>query len=64
MTLAFPTLQVAATRSNNRDLAAGSDTLGATQLTVLEGEVQDATGALQTDFTGTVHLSLFDKERR
>ncbi len=64
MTLAFPALQVTATRSNNRDLAAGSDTLGATQLTVLEGEVQNNAGVLQSDFNGTVYLSMFDKERR
>ncbi len=64
MSLAFPTLQVVATRSNHRDLLAGTDTLGATQLAVLEGEVQDATGALQTGFNGTVYLSLYDKERR
>ena len=58
MTLGFPALQVKATRLNNRDLAAGTDTLGATSFAELEGEVQDRQGTLQTGFTGTVYLSL------
>lgn len=63
MTLAFPTLQVKATKVNGQDIITGSDTLGAASFASLEGEVQDNTGAILPDFNGTVYLTLFDKER-
>jgi hypothetical protein len=63
MTLAFPTLQVKATKVNNQDIATAADTLPATSFATLEGEVQDNNGAVQTAFNGTVYLTLFDKER-
>lgn len=63
MTLAFPTLNVQATTVNGKAIASQTDTLSATQFATLEGEVQDKSGALQTDFNGTVYLSLFDKPK-
>lgn len=63
MTLAFPFLRVNATKVNGRDITATADTLQATSFITLEGTVQDGNGALQTDFNGTVYLTLFDKER-
>ncbi|HEV7331839.1 MAG TPA: type IX secretion system sortase PorU [Flavisolibacter sp.] len=63
MRLAFPSLQVALTVVNGQPLASQPDTLGATEMVTLEGEVQDDGGTLQTAFNGTVHLTLYDKER-
>lgn len=62
MTLAFPTLQVKATKLNGTDISTGTDTLSATSLAVLEGEVQKDNALLQ-DFNGAVSVTLFDKER-
>lgn len=61
-TLAFPRLQVKATKLNGIDIGTGTDTLSATSLAVLEGEVQKDNGLL-SDFNGTVSFTLFDKER-
>ena len=63
LTLAFPALQVKATKVNNREINQQADTLGATAMVTIDGEVQDGSGALQTAFNGTVYLTLFDKER-
>lgn len=63
MRLAFPSLQVALTAVNGQPVSSRPDTLGATEMVTLEGQVQDGNGALQTAFTGTVHLTLFDKEK-
>lgn len=63
MTLAFPALQVKAMKLNNRDITTQPDTLRATALVTLEGEVQDRNNALQSAFNGTVYLTLYDKER-
>ncbi|HZH37617.1 MAG TPA: type IX secretion system sortase PorU, partial [Flavisolibacter sp.] len=63
MRLGFPTLQVKMIRINGRDMAAGTDTLSAGGFAVMEGEVQDRSGMLQSNFNGTVYLTLFDKER-
>lgn len=63
MTLAFPQLKVELTKVNGRDLATGADTLSATEMVTMEGEVRDVNGAVQTGFQGRVYLSLFDKVR-
>lgn len=62
MTLAFPTFQVKATKVNNRDIIAATDTLSATSFAVVEGEVQN-NNVLLSDFNGTVYFTLFDKEK-
>jgi hypothetical protein len=61
MTLGFPRLQVVLTAVNGLPLATAADTLSATELVVIEGEVRDRSGARLPDFNGTVYLSLFDK---
>lgn len=62
MTLAYPTLKLAATKLNGVDISASqSDTLSATEEVILEGEVRDIGGTLLSNFNGTAYLSLFDK---
>lgn len=61
LTLAFPKLQVRATSINGMDISKSLDTLSATEMVTLGGEVRDASGALLPAFNGTVYLSLFDK---
>jgi hypothetical protein len=63
MRLAFPAWQVVLTVVNGRPVSSRPDTLGATEMVNLEGEVQDGSGVRQTAFNGTVHLTLFDKEK-
>jgi hypothetical protein len=63
MRLAFPAWQVALTAVNGQPVSSQPDTLGATEMVTLEGEVQDDGGSLQSAFNGTVHLTLFDKEK-
>jgi hypothetical protein len=63
MMLAFPAMNVQATAVNGKNLATQTDTLSATQFVTIQGEVQDNSGAVQTDFNGTVYLSLFDKPK-
>jgi hypothetical protein len=60
MTLAFPTLQVVPTTINGMDISKSLDTLSATELVLVSGEVQEG-GTVLTGFNGTVYLSLFDK---
>ncbi len=60
-TLAYPTLKVVATRLNGVDITSQTDTLSATELVKLEGEVRDNAGNLLPNFTGTAYVSLFDK---
>lgn len=62
MTLAFPQLQAVATRINGKDVSQ-PDTLSATDFVTIEGEVRDQAGLLQSNFSGTAYLSLFDKPR-
>jgi hypothetical protein len=61
MTLAFPKFQVSPTAINGNDLNTLTDTLSATELVIINGEVRDSTGIKLDDFNGTVYLSLFDK---
>jgi hypothetical protein len=63
MTLAYPTLKVQPTVVNGINISAQTDTLSATEFVLLDGEVQDNSGAVQHAFNGTVYLSLFDKGR-
>jgi hypothetical protein len=62
LTLAFPKWNVRATRING--LPAGAvDTLRATEMAEIEGEVTDIQGNLLPDFNGTVYPSVYDKPR-
>jgi hypothetical protein len=63
MTLGFPALTVKATAINGKDMTTQTDTLSATEMVTIDGEVQDRNGVLQSGFNGTAYLSLFDKER-
>jgi len=62
MTLGYPVLKVVATKLNGVDISAAAvDTVSATELVELEGEVRNGSGALITNFNGTAYLTLFDK---
>jgi hypothetical protein len=61
MSLGFPTNKVKINKVNGKDLLAQPDTLRATEPVTLEGEVNDNSGNLLSNFHGTVYLSLFDK---
>lgn len=63
MTLGFPALQVVPTTVNGHDILIQPDTLSATERVQIEGEVRNNSGLLQTGFSGTVYLSLFDQPR-
>jgi len=63
MTLGFPKNAVRVHTVNGRAIASGADTLSATEMVVMEGEVTDLSGNLLTNFNGRVYLSLFDKQR-
>jgi hypothetical protein len=64
MTLAFPKFQVAPTAINGNNTNTIKDTLSATELVIINGEVRDTAGIKLDDFHGTVYLSLFDKPRQ
>ncbi|MBA2330599.1 MAG: type IX secretion system sortase PorU, partial [Flavisolibacter sp.] len=64
MTLAFPKFNVIPTNINGNDINQVTDTLSATELIFIEGEVKDVNGSKLNDFNGTVYLSLFDKPRQ
>jgi hypothetical protein len=61
MALGFPNHKAKITRVNGRDISSQTDTLHATESVVIEGEVNDNTGNLLSNFQGTAYLSLFDK---
>ncbi|MES2880520.1 MAG: type IX secretion system sortase PorU, partial [Bacteroidota bacterium] len=63
LTLGFPTFKVMATTVNGKNILAIADTLRATDEAIIEGEVQQNGGALLSNFSGTVFLSLYDKPR-
>jgi spore coat protein U-like protein len=63
MTLAFPVLKAQATSINGKSILTQTDTLSALEFATVEGEVRDNAGLLQSNFNGTVYLSLFDKIR-
>jgi hypothetical protein len=61
MRLAFPTYKVKIVKVNGKDISSQVDTLSATEPALMEGEVDDNSGALLAGFNGTAYLSLFDK---
>lgn len=61
MTLGFPQNTIQLTRVNGNDILQVADTLSATELAVIDGEVRDSNQQILGDFNGTVFLSLFDK---
>jgi hypothetical protein len=61
MTLAFPQNKVRITKVNGKDISASADTLSATEMVVMEGEIADHNGSLLSGFQGTAYVSLFDK---
>lgn len=61
LTLGFPSFKVNITAVNNRNIASHPDTLRATELVTVQGEVRDYADRFLPSFTGTVYLSLFDK---
>ena len=61
MRLAFPQLNVVATKINGQLVGTTSDTLRATEMVTIEGEVRSKTGALLDDFNGVVYFSLYEK---
>ena len=63
MTLAFPQHKIKITAINGKDPDVVTDTLGATEDVIIDGEVRNNSGSLLNDFTGTVYLSVFDKVR-
>jgi hypothetical protein len=64
LTLGFPQEKVRVTEINGRVLSAGADTLSAAEMVTLKGEVTDASGNIIPQFTGSVHLTVFDKEQQ
>jgi hypothetical protein len=62
LTLAYPQVQVALTRINQRDVGTPPpDTLKALNRVQLEGEVRDAAGNPLPNYTGTLVLTAYDK---
>lgn len=62
ITLAFPELNIRATRINNIP-ASQADTLKALDKVVIEGEVTDAAGTVLTGFNGDVYPFVYDKSQ-
>ncbi|HUR67033.1 MAG TPA: type IX secretion system sortase PorU, partial [Chitinophagaceae bacterium] len=60
LTLAFPALKVRATKVNGFPITQ-VDTLSATELTTIEGEITDWQGNLLNNFNGNVYSTVFDK---
>lgn len=61
MTLGFPRYKLRVTSINGKNISITTDTLSATDLVSIEGEVTDNSGNLLSTFQGTAYLSLFDK---
>ncbi|MCW3073221.1 MAG: hypothetical protein JWP69_290 [Flaviaesturariibacter sp.] len=61
MTLGYPTQKVVPLLVNGKPVATMADTLSATELVTITGEVTNVAGTRLSDFKGTVYLSLFDK---
>ncbi len=60
MRLAFPTLKMAVTKVNGNSLAI-TDTLSATEMVSIEGEVRDWQDQLLAGFNGNVYPTVYDK---
>lgn len=64
MPLAYPTLNAAVTKINGVPISTIDtipDTLGALSLVTIEGEIRDDAGTLQSNFSGDMQISVFDK---
>lgn len=61
MSLAFPNYKVRISSVNGKDISSRADTLRATESVIMEGEVDDRSGTILSNFQGTAYLSLFDK---
>lgn len=62
MKLAYPNLSVALTKINDKPVSASNtDTLKALAKVTMEGVVTDAQGQIASDFTGQVHVTVYDK---
>lgn len=62
LTIAYPVLKVRPVRINGIPVTQ-VDTFSATEKILIEGEVTDPAGNLQTGFNGTVYATIFDKPR-
>lgn len=63
LTLAFPKLNVVATKINGKPIAQ-TDTLKATDKVTIDGEVRDKQATLLAGFNGIAYLTVFDKPRQ
>jgi hypothetical protein len=59
--LAFPNYKIKIVKINGKDVSSQTDTLSAMESGLVEGEVDDNSGAILSNFNGTAYLSLFDK---
>ncbi|OKL42195.1 hypothetical protein A3841_09445 [Pontibacter flavimaris] len=59
MQLAYPSLEARITSINGREVTA--DTLSALAKVTLKGQVQTSSGSLASDFSGTLHLKVYEK---
>lgn len=62
LSLAFPKMRMRITKVNGIP-ASTADTLSATEKIIIEGEVTDFAGNLQTGFNGNAYSSVFDKPK-
>ncbi len=63
MTLGFPVHKVKPTAVNGKNILNTTDTLSATEMVTIEGEVTDSEDKKINNFNGTVFLTLFDKPK-
>jgi hypothetical protein len=63
LTLAFPRYFVKTTKINNRIYSSVADTITATKLIKLEGEIRDDNGNLFSSFNGKVTITVYDKKQ-
>jgi hypothetical protein len=61
MSVPLPSYEIVVTKVNNKS-AETSDTASAIEFVTLEGEVQDASGNILTDFDGYLYPTIFDKK--
>lgn len=64
LTLAYPQYQVKTTAVNGVAVTATADTLKALSEYTISGVVQDNTGNALNNFTGTLYITVFDKEQQ
>ena len=62
MRLAYPQLSVKADSINSKAISSIPDTLKALSKITLTGSIQDASQLLVTDFTGTVQVTVYEKQ--